>query len=46
VTEKIDLRTAAYRVSEELKLHRQFGDLQKSIQQAQQRLVALSMLMM
>ncbi|MGC2569982.1 MAG: hypothetical protein WA364_00610 [Candidatus Nitrosopolaris sp.] len=46
VTEKIDLRTAAYRVTEELKLHRQFGGLQKSIQQAQQRLVALSMLMM
>ena len=48
VTEKIDLRTAAYRVTEELKLNRQFGGLQKSmtIQQAQQRLLALSMLTM
>ena len=46
VTEKIDLRTAAYTITEELKLHRQFGGLQKSIQQAQQRLLALSMLTM
>jgi hypothetical protein len=44
--EKIDSRTAAYRIAQELRSYRQFGGLQKSIQQIQQRLAILTMLAM
>ena len=41
--EKIDSRTAAYRIAQELRSYRQLGSLQKSIEQAQQRLALLNM---
>ena len=44
--EKIDSRTAAYRIAQELRSYRQFGGLQKSIQQMQERLAMLNMLAM
>jgi len=44
--EKIDFRMAAYRVAQELRSYRQFGGLQKSIQQMEQRLAMLTMFAM
>ena len=44
--EKIDFRMAAYRVTQELRSYRQFGGLQKSIQQMEQRLAMLTMFVM
>lgn len=40
----MDSRTAAYRIAQELRSYRQFGGLQKSIQQMQERLAMLNML--
>ena len=42
-TDRIDLRTASYRVAQDLRSYRQLDSLQKSIEQAQQRLALLNM---
>ena len=41
---KMDLRTASYRVAQDLRLYRQVDSLQKSIHQMQQRFAMLTML--